>query len=48
MYIYMTYANIFIEKMREAFALQMLLSFFQQKILVYLVLSRKTLNELTS
>ena len=32
------YANIFVEKMREAFAVQKLLSFFQQKISVYLVI----------
>ena len=34
--------------MWEAFALQNLLSFFQQKISVYLVIKSKTLNELTS
>ena len=28
--------DIFAEKMREAFAMQKLLTFFQQKILVYL------------
>ena len=30
-------AKFFVEKMREAFAVQKLLSFFQQKISVYLV-----------
>ena len=30
------YSDIFVEKMREAFAVQKLLTFFQQKILAYL------------
>ena len=34
---YLKYANIFFEKMGEAFAVQKLLSFFQQKMSVYLV-----------
>ena len=32
------YANIFVEKMWEGFAVQKLLSFFQQKISVYLAI----------
>ena len=30
------YTDIFVEKMGEAFAMQKLLTFFQQKILVYM------------
>ena len=30
------YNDIFVEKMREAFAMQKLLTFFQQKIFAYL------------
>ena len=35
---YLIYANIFVDKMWEAFPLQKYLSFFQQKLSVYLVI----------
>ena len=38
----------FVGKMREAFALQKLLSFFNQKYLYIMLQSHETLNELTS
>ena len=39
------YTDIFVEKMRAAFALQKLLTFFQQKIFAYLIYKVRNLNE---